>query len=273
MNLICLPDVQLNYPKLGYGPQDVVRIVSVTSSILILEIIIGATAAYFLIARYIVLREARRYSLEILSGRPKIFTYAELEAATDNFSEILGKGGYGTVYKGYLPDQTPIAVKRIDRISEGQEKFWAEVTIICTIHHLNLVRTRGFCAQGEHRLLVYEYVPNGSLDTHLFSATTQLDWKKRYQIALGTGRGIAYLHDECLEWILHCDIKPQNVLLDDNFCPKVADFGVSKLVNRETALSVSTIRGTRGYLAPEWLKFVRPITAKADVYSFGMVLL
>lgn len=273
MNQICLPSVQLNYPKLVYGSRQIVRLVSVSTSIFVMEIIVGAAAAYFLMAKYLVLREARRYSLEILSGRPKKFTYAELEVATDNFSKILGKGGYGTVYKGYLPDQTPVAVKRIDRISEGEEKFWAEVTIICTIHHLNLVRTRGFCAQGEHRLLVYEYVPNGSLDTHLFSATTQLDWKKRYQIALGTSRGIAYLHDECLEWILHCDIKPQNVLLDDNFCPKVSDFGVSKLFNRETALSVSTIRGTRGYLAPEWIKLAQPITAKADVYSFGMVLL
>lgn len=273
MNLICLPDVYLNYPKVVYGSEEVVRIISVSSSILVLEIIIGAAAAYFLMAKYIVLREARRYGLEILSGRPKKFTYAELEAATDNFSEILGMGGYGTVYKGYLPDQTPIAVKKIDRISEGEEEFWAEVTIICRIHHLNLVRMRGFCAQGEHRLLVYEYVPNGSLDTHLFSATCALDWKKRYQIALGTGRGIAYLHEECLEWVLHCDIKPQNVLLDDNFCPKVSDFGVSKLVDREMALSVSTVRGTRGYLAPEWMDFNRPISAKADVYSFGMVLL
>lgn len=273
MNQNCLPGVQLNYPKLVIGSRQIVRLVSVSTSIFILEIIIGTAAAYFLMAKYMVLREARRYSLEILSGRPKKFTYAELEVATDNFSNVLGKGGYGTVYKGYLRDQTPVAVKRIDRISEGEEKFWAEVTIICTIHHLNLVRTRGFCTQGEHRLLVYEYVPNGSLDTHLFSANTQLDWKKRYQIALGTGRGIAYLHDECQEWILHCDIKPQNVLLDDNFCPKVSDFGVSKLFNREMALSVSTIRGTRGYLAPEWMKLVQPITAKADVYSFGMVLL
>lgn len=134
--------------------------------------------------------------------------------------------------------------------------------------HERILRTR-----RTHRLLVYEYVPNGSLDTHLFSATCTLDWKKRYQIALGPSRGIAYLHEECLEWILHCDIKPQNVLLDDNFCPKVSDFGVSKLVDRETALSVSTIRGTRGYLAPEWVEFNQPITAKADVYSFGMVLL
>eukprot|EP01018_Ginkgo_biloba_P012980 Gb_23772 [translate_table: standard] len=277
LNLVCPSDLRLKFPTITYSSQEVTTAIVVSSSILLVEIIAGAAAACFLVSKYKILRDAERYGIEILSGRPKKFTYAELETATNNFSEVLGKGAFGTVYKGSLPDHTPIAVKKIHRVTEGQEEFWAEVTIICRIHHVNLVRMWGFCAEGEHRLLVYEYVSNGSLDTHLFPSPKKrnppsLDWKTRYQIAVRTAKGIAYLHEECLEWILHCDIKPQNVLLDEKFCPKVSDFGLAKLVNREIALSVSRIRGTRGYLAPEWTEN-RPITSKADVYSFGMVLL
>eukprot|EP01018_Ginkgo_biloba_P012990 Gb_37088 [translate_table: standard] len=278
LNLVCPSDLRLKFPKITYSSQEVTTASAVGSSILLVEIIAGATAAYFLMSKYRILKEAERYGKEMLSGRPKKFTYAELETATNNFSQIVGKGGFGTVYKGFLPDFTPIAVKKIDRVTEGEDEFWAEVTIVCRIHHLNLVRMFGFCAEGDHRLLVYEYVPNGSLETHLFPSPDKvlnppsLDWKTRYKIAVRTAKGIAYLHEECLEWILHCDIKPQNILLDDKFCPKVSDFGLSKLVDRETALSVSHIRGSRGYLAPEWTEN-RPITAKADVYSFGLVLL
>lgn len=139
---------------------------------------------------------------------------------------------------------------------------------------MNLVRMFGFCAETNHRLIVYEYVENGSLDKYLFTESddTVLGWKERFGIAVGTGKGLAYLHEECLEWILHCDIKPQNILLDTQFGPKVSDFGLVKLVDRDQAFSFSTIRGTRGYLAPEWAMNL-PITAKVDVYSFGIVLL
>eukprot|EP01018_Ginkgo_biloba_P012984 Gb_37086 [translate_table: standard] len=277
LNLVCSSDMRLKFPKISYSSKEVTTAIAASSSILLVEIIVGAAAAYSLMNKYRILKEAERYGKEILSGRPKKFTYAELETATNNFSQVVGKGGFGPVYKGSLPDYTPIAVKKIDRVTEGEDEFWAEVTIICRIHHLNLVRMFGFCAEGGHRLLVYEYVPNGSLDPYVFPSPDKLqpaslDWKTRCQIAVGTAKGIAYLHEECLEWILHCDIKPQNILLDDKFCPKVSDFGLSKLVDRETALSVSRIRGTRGYLAPEWTQN-RPITAKADVYSFGLVLL
>jgi serine/threonine protein kinase len=183
------------------------------------------------------------------------------------------------VYKGVLPDQRQIAVKKLKGVSQGEGQFWAEVTIIGRIHHLNLVRMWGFCTEGEHRLLVYEYIPNGSLDKYLFNnqgkgETVGLEWSSRYRIAVGVARAIAYLHEECLEWVLHRDIKPENILLDESFCPKISDFGLAKLVDREHSLDVSNIKGTPGYLAPEyWMQKNEPITAKADVYSFGIVLL
>jgi len=165
-------------------------------------------------------------------------------------------------------------VKQLEGVSQGHEQFWAEVSMIGKVHHMNLVRMVGFCAERNHRLLVYEYVENGSLDKYLFAESNDrvLGWKERFGIAVGTAKGLAYLHEECLEWILHCDIKPQNILLDMKFCPKVSDFGLAKLVDRDQAFSFSTIRGTRGYLAPEWAMNL-PITAKVDVYSFGIVLL
>jgi len=217
-----------------------------------------------------------------IPGGFKKFSFAELKKATDNFKIRLGEGGFGTVYKGVLPDREVVAVKRLEGVSQGHDQFWAEVSMIGRVHHMNLVRMFGFCAEGNHRLLVYEYVENGSLDKYLTAESEEfgngndnhrvLGWKERFGIAVGTAKGLAYLHEECLEWILHCDIKPQNILLDMNFCPKVADFGLVKLVDRDHSFAFSTIRGTRGYLAPEWAMNL-PITAKVDVYSFGIVLL
>jgi serine/threonine protein kinase len=135
---------------------------------------------------------------------------------------------------------------------------------------MNLIEMWGYCVEGKHRILVYEYMEHGSLAENLSS--NSLDWKKRFEIALGTAKGLAYLHEECLEWVLHCDVKPQNILLDSNYHPKVADFGLSKLQNRSGLKnsSFSRIRGTRGYMAPEWI-FNLPITSKVDVYSYGIV--
>ncbi|KAK7317567.1 hypothetical protein RJT34_01915 [Clitoria ternatea] len=136
---------------------------------------------------------------------------------------------------------------------------------------MNLIEMWGYYAEGKHKLLVCEYMENGSLAENLSSNT--LDWSKRYNIALEIARGLAYLHEECLEWILHCDIKPQNILLDSNYHPKIADFGLSKLLNKNIIKSsFSMIRGTRGYMAPEWV-FNLPITSKVDVYGYGIVLL
>ncbi|KAJ7958776.1 Receptor protein kinase [Quillaja saponaria] len=213
--------------------------------------------------------------LESLSGMPVRFSYKDLQSATNNFSVKLGQGGFGSVYEGVLADGTRIAVKKLERLGQGKKEFRAEVSIIGSIHHHHLVRLKGFCAEGAHRLLAYEYMANGSLDKWLFKKKKQeclLDWNTRFNIALGTAKGLAYLHEDCDAKIVHCDIKPENVLLDDNFLAKVSDFGMAKLMTREQSHVFTTLRGTRGYLAPEWITNYA-ISEKSDVYSYGMVLL
>ncbi|GLJ51261.1 hypothetical protein SUGI_1090380 [Cryptomeria japonica] len=204
------------------------------------------------------------------------FSYKELRIATDNFKHKLGSGAFGSVFKGTLPDNTPVAVKRLEGSSRADKQFRAEIITTGRIQHVNLIRLWGFCVEGSRRLLVYAYMPNGSLNSFLFSESEDskkvLDWKTRFEIAVGTARGLVYLHEECRVRIIHCDIKPENILLDGNFSPKVADFGLAKLVGRDFSRVLTTTRGTRGYLAPEWISGL-PITPKADVYSFGMMLL
>ncbi|KAK6151754.1 hypothetical protein DH2020_014389 [Rehmannia glutinosa] len=207
-----------------------------------------------------------------------VFKHRDLRVATKNFSEKLGEGGFGFVFKGILPNgSTVIAVKRLKHIvqEKNQEKqFRAEVSTIGTIQHVNLVRLRGFCIQDSTRYLVYDYLVNGSLDSKLFPKNSQLlDWETRYKkIAIGTARGLAYLHEKCRDCIIHCDIKPENILLDADLNPKIADFGLAKLIGREFSRVLTTARGTRGYLAPEWISG-EPITPKADVFSYGMLLM
>ncbi|XP_045822333.1 G-type lectin S-receptor-like serine/threonine-protein kinase SD2-5 isoform X1 [Trifolium pratense] len=213
--------------------------------------------------------------LEGLTSMPIRFSYNDLGTATNNFSEKLGQGGFGSVYKGVLQDGTQIAVKQLEGIGQGKKEFRVEVSIIGSIHHHHLVRLKGFCAEGSHKLLVYEYMENGSLDKWIFKKNNEelsLDWNTRYNIALGTAKGLAYLHEDCDSKIVHCDIKPENVLLDNNFEAKVSDFGLAKLMNREQSHVFTTMRGTRGYLAPEWITNYA-ISEKSDVYSYGMVLL
>ncbi|ERM98381.1 hypothetical protein AMTR_s00072p00040840 [Amborella trichopoda] len=185
---------------------------------------------------------------------------------------VVGEGPLA-VFKGTLHDKAVVAVKKLEGLRQGEKQFRMEVSTIGTIQHVNLDILRGFCSEGTRRLLVYDYMPNGSLDRLLFQeGSTILNWKTRYEIALGTARGIAYLHEKCRDCIIHCDIKPENKLLDGGFSPKVADFGLAKLLGREFSRVLTTMRGTRGYLAPEWISGVA-ITPKADVYSYGMTLL
>ncbi|TKY48800.1 G-type lectin S-receptor serine/threonine-protein kinase [Spatholobus suberectus] len=208
-----------------------------------------------------------------VEGSLVAFGYGDLQNATKNFSEKLGGGGFGSVFKGTLGDSSVVAVKKLESFSQREKQFRTEVSTLGTIQHVNLVRLRGFCSEGANKLLVYDYMPNGSLDFHLFQNKNSkvLDWKTRYQIALGTARGLAYLHEKCRDCIIHCDVKPENILLDADFCPKIADFGLAKLVGRDFSRVLTTVRGTKYYLAPEWISGV-PITAKADVYSYGMML-
>nr|VDD48272.1 unnamed protein product [Brassica oleracea] len=164
--------------------------------------------------------------LENLSGMPIRFTYKDLQSATNNFSIKLGQGGFGSVYEGTLPDGSRLAVKKLEGIGQGKKEFRAEVSIIGSIHHLHLVRLRGFCAEGAHRLLVYEFLAKGSLEKWIFrrrDGDILLDWDTRFNIAVGTAKGLAYLHEDCDARIIHCDIKPENILLDDNFNAKKSD--------------------------------------------------
>ncbi|KAG0462703.1 hypothetical protein HPP92_021179 [Vanilla planifolia] len=212
-----------------------------------------------------------------LPGAPSHFNYHDLQIATCNFSSLLGSGGFGSVYKGTLRDGTLVAVKKLDKLlPHGEKEFITEVTTIGAMHHMNLVTLCGFCSERSHRLLVYEYMSNGSLDKWIFPShdrqTRLLNWNTRYEIAVSIARGIAYFHEQCRNRIIHCDIKPENILLGEDFCPKVSDFGLAKLMSREHSRVVTMVRGTRGYLAPEWISN-RPITVKADVYSYGMLLL
>lgn len=243
---------------------------------------VGLTECLFIVPGWWFLfrRDRMPTSLEegyrMLFSQFRRFTYKELKRATENFKEELGRGGSGAVYKGVLDDRRVVAVKKLEDVIQEEEEFWAEVSVIGRIYHMNLVRMWGFCSEGLCKLLVCEYVENGSLDKHLFSrgnAAGFLSWNERFKIALGVAKALAYLHHECLEWVIHCDVKPENILLDIHLEPKIADFGLAKLLNRGGAdLNVSQIRGTRGYMAPEWASNL-PITAKVDVYSYGVVLL
>ncbi|XP_020201939.1 G-type lectin S-receptor-like serine/threonine-protein kinase SD2-5 [Cajanus cajan] len=207
--------------------------------------------------------------------KPIRFTDQQLRIATDNYSYLLGSGGFGAVYKGSFSNGTIVAVKVLRGISDDKrmdEQFMAEVGTIGKVHHFNLVRLYGFCFESHLRALVYEYMANGALEKYLFHENTTLSFEKLHEIAVGTARGIAYLHEECQQRIIHYDIKPGNILLDRNFNPKVADFGLAKLCNRDnTHVTMTGVRGTPGYAAPElWMPFA--VTHKCDVYSFGILL-
>jgi hypothetical protein len=208
-----------------------------------------------------------------LPGMPMRFTFQQLEEATDQFREKLGEGGFGSVFEGKYGDER-IAVKRLDRAGQGKREFLAEVQTIGSIHHINLVRLIGFCAEKSHRLLVYEYMPKGSLDRWIFyrhQNNAPLDWQIRRKIIIDIARGLSYLHEECMKRIAHLDVKPQNILLDENFDAKLSDFGLCKLIDRDKSQVITRMRGTPGYLAPEWL--TSEITEKADIYSFGVVVM
>ncbi|XP_051137958.1 G-type lectin S-receptor-like serine/threonine-protein kinase At5g24080 isoform X2 [Andrographis paniculata] len=257
-----------------------------TGKVLVLPIVLSMTVLIALLVCLLYMNVHRKRALKkaletsgIISGGPMKFTYRDLQNRTRNFSELLGIGGFGSVYKGNSSDGSLIAVKKLDRVlPHGEKEFVTEVNTISSMHHMNLVRLCGYCSEGSSRLLVYEYMKNGSLDKWIFPSGGRdapdrlLDWPTRFYIAIGTARGIAYFHEQCRDRIIHCDIKPENILLDENFCPKVSDFGLAKLMGREASRVVTMVRGTRGYLAPEWVSN-RPITVKADVYSYGMLLL
>ncbi|CAH8363430.1 unnamed protein product [Eruca vesicaria subsp. sativa] len=206
----------------------------------------------------------------------RVFTYGELLEATGDFMEELGRGAFGIVYKGFLKlgndSEVTVAVKKLDRVAQENEKdFKNEVKVIGQIHHKNLVRLIGFCNEGKCRMIVYEFIPHGTLADFLFRRPRP-SWEDRRRIAIEIARGILYLHEECTEQIIHCDIKPQNILLDEFYSPRISDFGLAKLLMMNQTHTLTNIRGTKGYVAPEWFRN-NPITSKVDVYSYGVMLL
>ncbi|KAJ9178623.1 hypothetical protein P3X46_010492 [Hevea brasiliensis] len=212
------------------------------------------------------------------SFKPTRYSYADIKRMTNQFKDELGQGAYGTVFRGKLSDEILVAVKVLNNSKGNGEEFVNEVGTIGKIHHVNVVRLIGFCADGFRRALVYEYLPNDSLQKFISSADDKnhfLGWKRLQDIALGIAKGIEYLHQGCDQRILHFDIKPHNILLDHDFNPKISDFGLAKFCAKDqSAVSMTTARGTIGYIAPEvFSRNFRNVSYKADVYSFGMLVL
>ncbi|XP_058203356.1 rust resistance kinase Lr10-like [Rhododendron vialii] len=209
--------------------------------------------------------------------KPTRYTYAEIKKITRNFKDKLGQGGYGTVYKGEFSDGVPIAAKILNNFTGNGDDFINEVGTIGTIHHINVVRLVGYCADGYEKALVYEYLPNDSLEKYISSHRYRclLGWEKLQDIAIGIAKGIEYLHQGCDQTILHFDIKPHNILLDKKLIPKISDFGLAKLCSKEQSfVSMTATRGTVGYIAPEvFSRNFGRVSHKSDVYSFGMLLL
>ncbi|KAK9268507.1 hypothetical protein L1049_000259 [Liquidambar formosana] len=210
----------------------------------------------------------------------KVFSFRELLVATQNFNpeSLIGEGGFGRVYKGHFESLNQVvAVKQLDRNGfQGNREFLVEVLMLSLLHHNNLVNLVGYCADGEQRILVYEYMPNGSLEDHLLDlAPTKkpLDWSTRMKIAEGAARGLEYLHEKANPPVIYRDFKSSNILLDEEFNPKLSDFGLAKLGPTGDKTHVSTrVMGTYGYCAPEYAQ-TGQLTTKSDVYSFGVVFL
>ena len=207
---------------------------------------------------------------------PTRYSYADIRKMTNCFSQKLGQGGYGGVYKGALTNGYHVAVKVLDKSRDCKDTFINEVATLGMIHHVNVVRLLGFCSEGRKRALVYEFMPNGSLDkviSAMGNGVHVLSWEQIYHIALGIARGIWYLHRGCNVRIMHFDIKPHNILLDDSFNPKISDFGLAKLCPKSNITSM-VARGTLGYIAPElFSRIFGVISCKTDIYSYGVLTL
>ncbi|XP_077229860.1 rust resistance kinase Lr10-like [Tasmannia lanceolata] len=222
--------------------------------------------------------DVEKFLEDYKSLKPTRYSYADLKKMTDQFKEKLGQGGYGSVFKGKLPNEVIVAVKLLQNSGGNGKEFINEVGTIGRIHHVNVVRLLGFCADRFRRALIYEFMPNESLEKFIFSANaknTMLGWEKLLDIGIGVARGIEYLHQGCEQRILHFDIKPHNILLDHNFNPKISDFGLAKLCSKgQSIVSMKVARGTMGYIAPElYSRNFGNVSYKSDVYSFGMLLL
>ncbi|XP_075636164.1 LEAF RUST 10 DISEASE-RESISTANCE LOCUS RECEPTOR-LIKE PROTEIN KINASE-like 2.4 isoform X1 [Castanea sativa] len=208
------------------------------------------------------------------------YSYADIKTMTKSFNDKLGQGGYSNVYKGKLQDGCFVAVKVLKESKGNGDEFVNEVASISRTSHVNIVTLKGFCIEGSKRALIYEFMSNGSLEKFIYkgnpsNSNHQLGWETLYKISIGIARGLEYLHRGCNAQILHFDIKPHNILLDENFCPKISDFGLAKICPREKSfISMVSARGTIGYMAPEvFCRNFGGISHKSDVYSYGMMVL
>lgn len=212
---------------------------------------------------------------------PKRYSFPNVKNMTNSFKDELGQGGYGSVYKGKLSDGRLVAVKLLNTSKGNGQEFINEVASISRTSHVNVVTLFGFCLEGSKRALIYEFMPNGSLEKFVCGGNTSkpnsqhLGWDKMYEIVVGIAKGLEYLHRGCSTRILHFDIKPQNILLDEDFCPKISDFGLAKLCfKKESIVSMLEARGTIGYIAPEvFSRNFGEVSHKSDVYSYGMMIM
>jgi len=256
----------------------------ILSSYIMIRFMLGLIALFGKLIHIYRIRHTSMYENieDFLQGNslmPIRYSYKEIKQMTRGFKEKLGEGGYGKVYKGKLCSGPLVAIKMLGKLKgnrNGQD-FISEVATIGKIHHTNVVRLIGFCVEGSKRALVYDFMPNGSLDRYISSREDHisLTYKQMYEISLGVARGIAYLHQGCDMQILHFDIKPHNILLDQDFIAKVSDFGLAKLYPVDNSIvTLTAARGTIGYMAPElFYKNIGKVSYKADVYSFGMLLM
>ncbi|XP_054784698.1 probable LRR receptor-like serine/threonine-protein kinase At5g48740 isoform X2 [Prosopis cineraria] len=254
---------------------------------IILSLVGGATLVFLFIFLWVLLHMTKkRYEISHTArveinmrnwGAAKVFSYKEIKVATGNFKEVIGRGSFGSVYHGKLPDGKSVAVKvRLDKTQLGADSFINEVHLLSKIRHQNLVSLEGFCHESKHQILVYEYLAGGSLNDHLYGTNSQkrsLSWVRRLKIAVDAAKGLDYLHNGSEPRIIHRDVKCSNILLDMEMNGKVCDFGLSKQVTKADATHVTTVvKGTAGYLDPEYYS-TQQLTEKSDVYSFGVVLL
>ncbi|XP_021734903.1 G-type lectin S-receptor-like serine/threonine-protein kinase At2g19130 [Chenopodium quinoa] len=249
-----------------------ILVLSVSAGLIVLVLVTGVFVFVFMKKR----NRAKDFdcSNDVFVDTVKRFSFEALKLATQDFQTKLGRGGFGSVFEGTLDDGTKVAVKRLDSLSQGRKEFLAEVNTFGSVHHFNLVRLLGFCDDGLNRLLVYEYMCNGSLEKWIFNqdVSLALTWSVRQKIINGVAAGLEYLHTHCKQNVIHFDIKPQNILLDKDFNIKISDFGLAKMVDRDQSQVMTMVRGTPGYMAPEMVTG-RAISVKVDVYSFGVLVL
>ncbi|KAF3546077.1 hypothetical protein DY000_02008568, partial [Brassica cretica] len=250
-----------------------------------LKHILGALgASVFIIIAVILMARAKYARKSSRNGKNfeavvmlRQYSYARVKKMTNSFAHVLGKGGFGIVYKGKLPDGgQDVAVKILKDVKGNGEEFINEIASMSRTSHVNIVSLLGFCYEENNKAIIYDFMPNGSLDKFIAeNMSAKMEWETLYKIVVGLSRGLEYLHNRCVSRIVHFDIKPQNILMDKDFCPKISDFGLARLCkNNESIMSMLDARGTFGYIAPEVVsRNFGGVSHKSDVYSYGMVVL